>query len=60
MGQVDAIPFSDSWLLQRVQVRCLRRLWCLGEVLAVLKQFRVCSFSGHTDFTDLTPALNIY
>lgn len=34
MGQVDAIPFSDSWLLQRVQVRCLWSLWCLGEVLA--------------------------
>lgn len=38
-------------------------LW-LDEILAVLKQFRVGSFSvpmqGHTDFTDLTPALNIY
>lgn len=36
----------------------------LDEVLAVLKQFGVCYFSvpmqGHTDFTDLTPVLNIY
>lgn len=52
MGQVDAIPFSDSWLLLRAQVRCLRGVYGVWV--------RVCSFSGRTDFTDLTPALNIY